>query len=457
VNRSAAWRLALALLAGCGAAPTPATPRTSTPRPAPSTHAEDVDEGRRPTRAEVRTISALLDEAARLRRLRFRGPVTLRVESSAVIGRHIGASADDAELAKSHALYLALGLLPPELDLRAMLFDVFGEQVVGYYDTRRGRLVLREDSLADLMRRDGGSVAEGRMVVVHEGIHALQDQHFDLGAEHDRPHTVDEANAFRALVEGDATLAMVAHQTEQLGASLREPHILEAVRRAITAHLHRAQSDATALSRAPAILRVPLVAAYADGFDFCAHLFAEGGWRNVDRAYARLPESSEEILHPEIYVRGERTRAIALPSLPMLREAGFVTVTEDTLGELEMRVYFELALPEVEAKRAAAGWGGDRLLVVRRAEEAPGAVWLTHWDSFLDAEEAAAAARTVREALPPPERPAADVVLLDRHVLLLRGLPTALHAPVIAAVRESLDIPAPAPPAAAALLPAPAP
>jgi hypothetical protein len=457
VKPGAAWRLALALLAGCGGAPTAAS-TTPSPAPAPAapSAAARADEGRVPTRAEVRTISALLDEAARLRRLRFRGPVTLRVQSSAAIARHIGDSVDDAELVKSRALYLALGLLPPDIDLRAMLFGVLGEQVVGYYDTERGLLVVRDDALADLMRRDGPSVAEGRMVVVHESIHALQDQHFDLRAEHERSRTIDEANAFRALVEGDATLAMVGHQAEQLGASLRDPRILDAVRRAFAASLRRSESETTALSRAPDIVRIPLVAAYAEGLGFCARLFADGGWRNIDAAYARLPASSEEILHPEVYVRGERAHVITVPPLPALRDAGYATVAEDVLGELEMGVYFGLALPQPDAKAAAAGWDGDRLLVVQQGDAPPGAVWLTHWDSLRDADEAGAAARAVRDALPEPARARADVVVLDRHVLLLRGLPPALHAPVVAAVRSALGLPASAAPTTP-LLPAPTP
>jgi hypothetical protein len=157
-----------------------------------------------------------------------------------------GVGHQDAELSATAAGFcdsLALGLLPPELDLRAMLFDVLGEQVVGYYDTEQKRLVLRDDSLAALMRRDTPDVGEGRMVVVHESIHALQDQHFDLHAEHERPHTIDEANAFRALVEGDATLAMIGHQAQQLGASLRDPRLLESIRRAFIDRFGDAPDD----------------------------------------------------------------------------------------------------------------------------------------------------------------------------------------------------------------------
>lgn len=41
--------------------------------------------------------------------------------------------------------------------------------------------------------------------VVHELVHALQDQHFDLGAQFDELDAEDEAAvALRAIVEGDA-------------------------------------------------------------------------------------------------------------------------------------------------------------------------------------------------------------------------------------------------------------
>ena len=43
--------------------------------------------------------------------------------------------------------------------------------------------------------------------VVHELVHALQDQHLGLSQAMEQERTTDAENAFGALVEGDATLA----------------------------------------------------------------------------------------------------------------------------------------------------------------------------------------------------------------------------------------------------------
>ncbi len=449
------WCLALACLGACGAPSrrTALAPPTTTTAavpvavavPAPIPEPEDPIRGSRPpTPAEARTLARLVRYAARIRGLQFTGPVTIRIADSAAVTQNLDERLDEEDFAEKRALYTALGLLAPDLDLRETLSGVMNEQVVGYYDSGHARLVLRDDAVPASAQGgsgaagDGAAPENGRMVVVHELVHALQDQVLGLRALHRAPRSIDESNAVEALVEGDATLAMVRGEFPAGTDAEVEARALEHVRESIPGILQRSTRGDTRLSGAPPILREPLLSAYGDGFAFCAKLYIRRGWEGVNRAYTELPTSSEEILHPELYLRGARTVPLELPTFPDLKAAGLTLGTEETLGELESGIYFAMALPRPKAQQAAAGWDGDRVRVVFRPDGTPGAVWLTRWDTDGDAVEATNAARAVMRALPPQERADAAVVRLDRHVFMLRGVPAALHAGLTEAIRQGI-------------------
>ena len=403
---------------------------------AESSRGEASDDGRPPTAAEARAMRELVTVAEEIRGLHFVRPVRIRVQNSTAIRASLSREMEDEDLLESRDLYVALGLLPVDVDVRELLLRVLGEQVVGYYDTKRARLVVRDDVLGALVqtrRRDRNAIDEGGMVLVHELVHALQDQVLGLGVSYEAERTIDEGNAFHALVEGDATLAMIGYLAERAGGDLaRLTSRPEVLRTALQAG--PGPGESSELMSAPLIVRVPLLSAYFDGLLFCASLHAQQAWPGVDRAYQNIPASSEQVLHPDRFARGERPEIVTLPAVPELAAAGTTTLTDDTIGELEMSVYFRLALNEADAQRAADGWGGDRLRVVRDARGVLGAIWQTRWDSEADAVEAEAAARAVMDAAQSGERARSAVVRNGRAVLILRGVAPALHGPVRAAL-----------------------
>ena len=120
----------------------------------------------------------------------------------------------------------------------------------GYYDPAAKRLVLFSDVK--------GSYQKG--VLIHELVHALQDQHFNLqklGAKlHQADENNDEALALSALIEGDASLAMVeVLQDEQPAAGKMLEGKLETARNLRNAFL------------------------YGQGGRFVQSLKAKGGWK----------------------------------------------------------------------------------------------------------------------------------------------------------------------------------
>src|ERR1043166_5642110 len=71
--------------------------------------------------------------------------------------------------------------------------------VQGYYDIKEKTLYLYDDI--------AGNYERG--VLIHEMVHALQDQHFGLAKLHQESFGSDAELAMAALIEGDATFTMI--------------------------------------------------------------------------------------------------------------------------------------------------------------------------------------------------------------------------------------------------------
>jgi hypothetical protein len=433
MSRWVAWLTTALLVSSCHrhAKPEPIQPPVSTGSaidapsvPPPEQLAPPHTGVARPaTPKERAAVDELVRAAESVRQLRLRRPVTIEIEDGDAIASSLQEQIEDAEIERVRLIYGALGLLDADDDLHSMFAGVLGEQVIGYYDPETGRLVIREDVMAGLAGSFGPEQSqEARLVLVHELVHALQDQRLGLRASYEKERTADGDNAFRALVEGDATLAMLAHALRQQGIPLS----------AATAGIQQMGDylDLNALVRgekldeAPAILRVTLVAPYLRGLQFVAAVQERGGWPAVNNAHRRPPTTSEQVLHPEKFFAGEQGEKIEIPDNEDVLADGFKRVEEDTLGELELGVYLGQRRASGTDEAAAAGWAGDRLVVyVRGARSA--VIWWTIWDSESEAEEAFRAAQSVS-----PNDSGARVERHGRAVLIVRGLPAKLQRAV---------------------------
>jgi len=273
------------------------------------------------------------------------------------------------------AAYARFGLVPDTLDLSAVLVELYREQVVGFYDPRRDTLFVMD------------RVSEGlEMVLAHELVHALQDQHVDLDSLTSLlVKDNDSGTAAQAAIEGQATLAMMEWQ---LGMDVTQlPDLGEQFAGVDIAALGEA-AGMPSISNVPRVLREALIFPYIGGLIFVQRLWREREGRPPP--FGRdLPTSTEQLLHPERFAdpRDEPTR-VRFREEP---EGDWLEVYSDGLGELETKIFFEEHLAEPsEASLAAQGWDGDRYRLLRGP---PGEilVWATVWDSRADALEFAGA------------------------------------------------------------------
>jgi hypothetical protein len=335
--------------------------------------------------AEVRRIASR-DQV--IRGLRFKHVPRARLVSPAQAERDgladFARSSPKSLQARETELLELLGLLPAGSDLEKIEGSVFGGQVAGYYDPRTKRLSIVTGHGAEAA---GGANAE--ITLSHELNHALEDQNF--GLRESDGSTDDRSTAYTALIEGTATEVMTQYAIRYIGAA-----------RSLSSALGSLGADDT--SGLPPYILASLLFPYEEGQRFVEALHRIGGWRLVNLAErVRPPVSTEQIIHPEKWLRVELPQRVPMPARRALGSA-WRRVAAGTLGEFDTHQLLRLANPPLAAGNAAAGWGGGRYEMWRRgalpAAGCPGpcrardALLLRwRWDTDRDAREFAAAAR----------------------------------------------------------------
>jgi hypothetical protein len=214
--------------------------------------------------------------------------------------------------------------------------------------------------------------------MAHELTHALQDQHFNLRRFEQWPQGDSDAElAAHALIEGDATLAMTLYMA-------KNPLVALAFIRSVGS----TNTSSEQFQRAPRALRESLVFPYQEGSEWATQVYKRGGWAMVSEAFTKLPQSTEQILHPEKYFAHEAPTKITMPDVRNLLGANWKRLDYDVNGEWSYYLILdEFLKAPAESRRAAAGWAGDRYAVY---EARPGETFLaqmTAWDNENDAKE----------------------------------------------------------------------
>ena len=263
-------------------------------------------------------------------------------------------------------VFALLDLLPEDFALRSFLQDLYAEQVLGYYDTEEQQLYVRLDTTT-LSPND-------RLTYLHEYVHALQDQHFDLEAlDDDTKGNADQGGALTALIEGDATLASLLYAQEEF--SFDEYQQLFVT------------EPSPIFDSAPRLIQEDLLFPYVQGLDFVLSLLADGGWEAIDGAYADPPLSSEHILHPDRYFLGDDPQPVDIAWATEALDASWTTQATDTLGEFGLSLMLDTFLSSSVSQRAAQGWGGDRYVHLKDTEGRQTLVLSTTWDTQADSQE----------------------------------------------------------------------
>ena len=374
---------------------------------------------------EAATLARLVDSlrapVERAAGLTFRTPPRSALRSREQIRAYLLAKLDEelppARLRGLEAGYRLFGMLPDTVGLRALLLDLYTEQVAGYYDP---------DS-ATLFGVVGADRSQLRLVLAHEMVHALQGQYLPLDSILESTTNNDRLSAAQAVLEGQATLVSIQVLTPGQDV-VQTPEFWEMYREQV----RQQQSSMPVFARAPLVVREALIFPYLDGAEFM-HWWAASALADTLPYGPRMPVSTEQILHPERYRRGDAPVALRLPPADGV-------LHEDVLGESEIRVLLATLSGSDEVQTVVPiGWGGDRFRVYQTAG-GPALVWYVVWDDQRALERfQRSAAPGLRRTPRPGYRAALDTVTVSdrpglRYVLapenwgLWNGLPTAAEA-----------------------------
>jgi hypothetical protein len=173
----------------------------------------------------------------------------------------------------------------------------------------------------------------------------------------------------------------------------------------------RAKEEAERASRvraktvqgAPSFVRMRLMLPYTLGFSFLLRgkpwewLFDGVRMQDIQQAYADPPHSTREVLHPESYWGGRRVGPprVPLPDLSKTLGPGWSLALTGSIGELGLTLItgsqlkaegFYVMLPTRWTTQGATGNAGDAYQHYVNGEQKL-TVFLTRWESSLDADE----------------------------------------------------------------------
>jgi hypothetical protein len=279
----------------------------------------------------------------------------------------------EAEARATVSAYALLGLVPPDLDLRSVLLDLYTEQVAGFYDPDSTALFILDDQPQVMLQG----------LLIHELVHAVQDQTADLAALTDPALGNDRQVAAQAAIEGHATLLMLDYMAEMSGAPMDLGEIPDFAARLRPALEGMAQFPA--LAGAPRVIRESLLFPYLEGAGYVQRLWREGERMAPFGPY--LPLSTEQVLTGD------------LGDLPVqLGIAGSAVVHTDGLGRFETGIVLDTHLGAGRAD-LAEGWGGDQYALVE-TPEGEGLVWVSVWDGAEARDRFASAGTGALESFP---------------------------------------------------------
>jgi hypothetical protein len=271
------------------------------------------------------------------------------------------------QIGNQEATYKTLGLIPDTMNLTNLMVKLLTEQIVGFYDPRTKVLYVVSNAPEEYTG----------ITIMHELIHALQDQYTNLDSLEHITGDDDRASAAQAVVEGEATyesLYILSGGNGNIAAQF--PGGWEAIRQQI----RDGMKTQPIFSSAPVAIQESMLFPYINGADFVRRYKAHYGKK---LPFDSLPISTKQLMHDSAYFAKPRDlpSIIKLPNIPG-------TVDQNDFGEFGTRIFLYAHTRNQDMSiRASNGWDGDRYALVKMPSGGYGIVWVTVWDTRQDGVE----------------------------------------------------------------------
>ncbi|HEY6418013.1 MAG TPA: hypothetical protein VIX59_03335 [Candidatus Binataceae bacterium] len=259
-----------------------------------------------------------------------------------------------------------IGLYPADFKIDKDRMAMTALELAGFYDPRRKDLVIVDRPLSVVVpERLRNAVEmyeklETAGVLAHEFTHALQDQNYQIGTtqQHNKGND-DRELAFKAVVEGDATLSgfgVVFGRLDEASMDYLLSHLQE------VAPVFMARTEGM-----PHAMTELMLFQYFDGACFVADAFHRKGWPGVNALFTKPPQSTQQILHPELYFDTSTPPKIVKLAGYARTLHDWTKEDEDTYGELIIKIMLERTMGEsTPYVQAARKWSGDRIVALAR-------------------------------------------------------------------------------------------
>ena len=235
----------------------------------------------------------------------------------------------------------ALGLVSGEVDLTESVNTLNDSGTLAFYQPSNRQIYVRGTTLTPAMR----------VTLVHELVHVLQDQNFDLGRSGD--DEADPHGTLRAVAEGDAGRIEDLYIAEQL---------TDDERAAYEADSAAAGGEASDLitGSVPDGLTAVFTAPYLFGEPFVAYLGEVGGNSDIDRALQE-PPSTRVLFDPLLW----GTEAEADAEVEVVVPPGVDEVDSGRLGSPTLYLVLSARTTPQAALAAVDGVAGEEYVSFR--------------------------------------------------------------------------------------------
>ena len=306
-------------------------------------------------------------------RRRVRVDSMTQAEFRRLYGKRMRAEQSPRDIRNEVAFLRLFGLVPDDFDYEETVLDLLSEQAWALYDYKRRRMYLADWAPPDALE----------FALVHELVHAVDDQHFNLNAFAKGARESEQQLARMAVMEGQASWVMTEWVMRQSDRSLLDNSLL-AVTTASATRFEASQFPV--YEKTPLYFREVLIFPYTDGLLFQHAMVERFGTQGFRRVFERPPATTQQVLQPDLYLEGIAPEAPPLPANPPGRR--YRKVFEGTFGQLDHRILLQHHLGESDRAALLNQWRGSRFEVLKpRGGGGPGLRYAAGWASAEAARE----------------------------------------------------------------------
>jgi len=245
---------------------------------------------------------------------------------------------DEADLRAQEISYKLIGLIPDDY----RYFDCFSGEIGNLshalYDRNTKKIILRSDTQIE------------DKILVHEILHALQDQHHNLEQLRSGIKDSDHDLAVSALIEGQA---MVIEEAYLESASVDRKTKLED-------------------SKIDCMPPEPLFSIFLFPYEWGVRFFKiiqKADSDNLERVFSDPPMTTSEVLYPEEYFARLNSETLSPKHFLKSSFPDYTKVYSDVLGEYVIRSLFRTRANRTLAILAGKGWTTDLLELFKNKKD----------------------------------------------------------------------------------------